>query len=165
MKLPHLLTAVAVTLFSTALAIAPAVAQNRPSYTYIAPSPGSLADSGNSAERLATDREVVVYGGWDFTYARTPDDNLFVTRIFISASRENLNTLGSSLQIDCGRGMFRHFSSPLFFRNGRTPGSRLNVGINEWLGINRNFPVGQAMMRTCEAVARQEEIEWSWFAR
>jgi len=165
MKLPHLLTAVAVTLFSTTLAIAPAVAQNRPSYTYIAPSPGNLADSGNSAERLAIDLEVAVYGGWDFTYARTPDDNLFVTRTFASTNLENLNTVASSLQIDCGRGMFRHYSAPLFLRNGRAPASRINVGINEWLGINRNFPVGQAMMRTCEAVARQEEIEWSWFAR
>lgn len=163
MKPPKVLTVTVVTLFSSALAIAPSVAQVRPSYTYPAPAldPDQLEVSGNRAEVLAIDNESTVYGAWDFVYAGTPDNNLFVTRAFANEIG-NSNLIVMVLQIDCGRVMFRTISQPILFVDGNESGSPMDIEINEWLEINRNFAFGQAMLRTCEAAAREEGMDWSW---
>jgi hypothetical protein len=140
------------------LVAAPANAQD---YSYPAPSPRALADSGNGTEWLAADSQADVYGSWDFNYIVTPDNNLFVSRVFVSDLGSD--TVGSFVQIDCGRGLFRHTIEPLLFVNGEDPGvSITDVPVNQWLTLNRQTSFGQAIMRSCEAAAREEGTTWAW---
>ncbi|MBD2093522.1 hypothetical protein H6F67_27180 [Microcoleus sp. FACHB-1515] len=161
MKPHRLLSAAAATTIATfvqMIATAPASADH--SYTYPAPAPTVAEDTPNSPEILASDRESTVFAGWEFAYATTPDENLFVTRTFIV----NLgnDSLGMIAQIDCGRGTVRHVVQPRLFRNNSNTGTPIDRPTNQWMVLDRDIATGQAMMRTCEAAAQEEGIVWSW---
>ncbi|NJN57179.1 MAG: hypothetical protein HC879_06600 [Leptolyngbyaceae cyanobacterium SL_5_9] len=144
---------------SVLLSTVPVQAQT---YQYDAPPPRVINESGNEPERLAADNQAVVYGTWDFNYSATPDGNLFVTRIF--ASDFGQGSAAASIQIDCGRGFFRHVVTPLFYANGSSSGTPMNdVAVNQWLVMDRQTSFGQAMMRSCEAAAAEEGTTWQWF--
>jgi len=160
MKIPRLLTAVAVALFSSALTIETASAQT---YTEPAPPPRGADNPSDSSERLAGDRNSTVYGQEDFVYLRTPDQNLFITRAFVSDLGDGA-TLGLGLQLDCGRVLFRHVIAPRAFIRGEDSGIQLEWN-RDWLGFNQDVVEGQAMMRSCEDVAREEGMNWSWISR
>lgn len=144
-----------------ALSVAePVVAQS--SYTSPPPRPGSLSESGNNPERLAADDEAIVYGSWDFTYASTPDDNLFVTRIFIADFGRD--TVGATIQVDCGQLMFRHVVTPRIFEDRAGDGVPMrSIAVNSWRYVDENMAMGRALMRTCEAAAQESGIEWVWY--
>jgi hypothetical protein len=135
----------------------PAQAQN---YTYEAPAPMLTAET-NGTERLSADDEAIVYGAWNFNYSLMLDDNLFVTRIFVSDL--GVATVGTSIQIDCGRGTFRHTSAPLLYENGSDVGVPMDdVPVYQWMVFDRQKSLGQAMMRTCEEAAREAGTTWTW---
>lgn len=152
--------AVAVALFSSALATETVSAQT---YTEPAPPPRGTTNPNGSSERLAGDRNSTVYGQENFVYVRTSDQNLFITRAFVSDLGDGA-ALGLGLQIDCGRGRFRHVIAPRAYVRGEDRGIQLEW-IRDWLGFNQNGVEGQAMMRSCEDVAREEGMNWSWHSR
>jgi hypothetical protein len=130
-------------------------------YTSPPPNPPELGESDRSPESLAEDSESLVMGSWDFSYNITPDDNLFVTRIFIVFLSQD--SIGMTSQVDCGRAMYRLVAAPHLFRDHETPGVPMtDVSINTWEYFNRNVALGQAMMRTCESAAREHGVDWIW---
>lgn len=84
-----------------------------------------------------------------------------MTRIFVSDFGRD--TAGANVQIDCGRGLFRHVTSPQFYANRETPGTPIDVAVNQWLILDRRSSFGQAMMRSCESAASEAGITWQWF--
>lgn len=162
MKLHRVLTAAAAVLATTVVATDSDPAYSQTSYTYTAPAPGRIVDTGGATVVLSSDSESTIYGDADFTYTRTPDRNLFVTRILVSDIGGNY-VIGTGVQVDCGRGAFRDVISPILYRNGRNLGSLSDVQINVWRSFDPNKATGQAMMRTCETAASDEGIIWSWF--
>jgi hypothetical protein len=150
---------IAATTLLLSLIAAPAYSQTP--YTYAAPIPGQLPSS-DSSEVLSSDQTATVYGASDFIYSVTPDSNIFVTRIFIGDIGDN-NSIGTSVQIDCGRGMFRHLVQPRLFNGSNSPGTPIDMAVNQWLVLDRSSAVGRSMMMSCESAAQQEGIIWSWY--
>jgi len=161
MKIPRLLTAVAVALFSSALTIETASAQT---YIYPAPSPGQLPNPITGLEFLARDMDTSVSGIEDFPYVKTPDDNIFVTRVLVASFGQG-SSLGLALQIDCGRGMFRYLHAPLAFRDREDRRGTPLEWSRGWMTFNQEISVGQAIMRSCEAAASDAGMDWSWNSR
>ncbi|MBD1877172.1 hypothetical protein H6F75_27185 [Nodosilinea sp. FACHB-131] len=130
-------------------------------YTSPAPDPLPVGESDRSPESLAEDSESLIMGSWDFSYSITPDNNLFVTRIFVAIL--NQDSIGMASQVDCGRAAYRFITVPYFYRNQEMPGTPISdISINTWEYFNKNEALGRAMMRTCESAARAEGIDWIW---
>ncbi|HEY9879739.1 MAG TPA: hypothetical protein V6D29_14870 [Leptolyngbyaceae cyanobacterium] len=130
-------------------------------YTYPPPLPESPAVSDRGVERLAVENETVIYGTWDFTYDSTPDENLFVTRVFVADLAAD--STGMTIQADCGRTLFRHVVAPKVYKNKVGSGVPLTeIEVDHWIHFDRENALGRALVRTCEAAALEKGTEWIW---
>lgn len=109
---------------------------------------------------LASDDQADVYGMNLYWSDSTPDDNLYVTRLFISEF--GIHTGYTFVQIDCGHAACRHLSPPQLVEASTGQRELLHDITLDWQYIDASKASGIAMMRSCENAAYDLGFRWQW---
>lgn len=133
-------------------------------YTAAAPQEEDFLSIQNTEPTLlyASPEDGQLFASTEFVSIVTSDGNIHLQRL-ISLVPPAGNQLVQTMQIDCGRALYRSNFSSLHSTNGEMISSVPTP--SSWRAFDIQSPLGDAFARSCEVAANDYGFDWVWNRR